>query len=582
MGAAPAPVPGQSGQTSATGGIPSPIAKPIVSTPIPSPASAPLPATPTPPSPITPAAPVAPATPAAPTPPSPLKPIAGSTPTPPTPPAPAPAPGAPAKPSTGGPTPPAKPPVAGAATPPAKGPVFAKAGGFPIKKYLPFIVGGFVLLILVIFLIGRFASRSSTTSTGTTPAKTGTTGTTKAPAKQTTISYWSLWEPCSTLEPVFAKFEQANPGVLVSCQQQSPKDYRERLQTAIAGGQGPDVFRFHASWVPMLKNELSAMPSSVMSPSEYKQTFYPIAVTQLTSNGQLVGVPLMYDQLALYYDKDALSTAGEQPPQTWAQLRELAVKLTVNSESGMERGGLAIGTADNVDHFSDILGLLILQNGGNPAQPTQQATMDALTFYTNFAKTDKVWSSDLPNSTAAFARSQAAMMFAPSWRYHEIKALNPNINIGVAPVPRLGDQPVGWATYWAEGVSAQSKSKNESWALLKYLSSKEGQQLWHAEQAKTRPFGEVYGRQDLATSLQSDGEMGAFIQNASAAKNWYLNSWTYDNGLNDQITKYYVDAINSMIDGKQAKDVTATVSQGVNQVLRQYGLATPTQPAAAE
>src|SRR5690606_306277 len=107
--------------------------------------------------------------------------------------------------------------------------------------------------------------------------------------------------------------------------------YRERLQTAIASGNGPDIFRFHASWTPMLRNELAPIPASIYSAGEYNSTFYPVAAKQLQLNGQLVGVPLMYDGLALYYNKEMLQAADAQPPTTWAELRTLATKLTIRN-----------------------------------------------------------------------------------------------------------------------------------------------------------------------------------------------------------------------------------------------------------
>src|SRR5690606_40319838 len=102
------------------------------------------------------------------------------------------------------------------------------------------------------------------------------------------------------------------------------------------------------------------------------------------------------------------------PPTTWAELRTLASQLTVRSGNQIQRGGLAIGNASNVEHYGDIIGLLMLQNGADPAVPTSPEARDALLFYTNFAKVDQVWDENLPSSPVAFARGDAAMMFAPS------------------------------------------------------------------------------------------------------------------------------------------------------------------------
>lgn len=466
-----------------------------------------------------------------------------------------------------------------------KEPIFAKISKSPFK-FVPIVLGVLVVLGIIGFVAMQFLGGGSSittsvatprTTTGTTGSQTGTnsgtgtTGSTTNSGKKVTLTYWGLWEASSVFEDVLADFKKENPNVDVNYVQQKHPDYRERLQTAIASQNGPDLFRYHASWTPMLSNELAAMPSSIMSVSEYRNTFYPVAAQQLQVNGQIVGVPLMYDGLALYYNKDILETAGLQPAKTWAELKTQATQLTVRSSNGIERAGLAVGNASNVDHFSDIIGLLMLQNGADPTDPTSKEAQEALQFYTNFVKTDKVWSDDLPNSTVAFARGDVAMMFAPSWRVHEIQAINPNLNFGITQVPSLGSDRVAWATYWAEGVNAKSSNKTEAWELLKYLSSAEVMQKLYSDQSETRAFGEPYSRVDLADELANDPFVAPYLSDAPYATSWYLNSMTFDNGINDQLIKYYADAINAVLDGRQPAEVMKTVDSGTTQVLRQYG-----------
>ena len=52
-----------------------------------------------------------------------------------------------------------------------------------------------------------------------------------------------------------------------------------------------------------------------------------------------------------------------------------------------------------------------------------------------------------------------------------------------------------------------------------------------------------------------------------------MSSFTHDNGINDQIIKYYEDAVTAIaVDGKKATSVQTTLDAGVSQVLRQYGV----------
>ena len=128
---------------------------------------------------------------------------------------------------------------------------------------------------------------------------------------------------------------------------------------------------------------------------------------------------------------------------------------------------------------------------------------DALRYYNSFNE-DPVFSTKLPSSTVAFAREEVAMMFAPSWRAHEVLSLNPELEFGIAPVPKLSEKKIGWASYWAEGVSSKSKNQESAWQLLKYLSSKEVMQKLYSSQSQIRAFGEIYPRRDLAEAVDSE------------------------------------------------------------------------------
>lgn len=436
-----------------------------------------------------------------------------------------------------------------------------------VFRFLPFLLLG----ALVVGLLGFGAYWYMNLRGGSTNSPTGST----TPKK--TIVYWGLWEPNTVVEQVLSDFEQANPEYNVEYVQQSYKDYRERVQAEIAKGSGPDVFRFHASWVPMLKNELSPLPEKVMTAQEFSTTFYPTATQQLTLSDGIVGIPLMIDGLGLYYNKDIFTIANRTPPKDWEELKTTASDLTIKANNKITRGGIAMGTASNVEHFSEIIALLMLQNGANPADPTSPEAVEAINVYMDYATKLGVWDTTLPNATVAFSKGDVAMMIAPSWRAHEIKAANPNLQFDIAPIPQLPDKPrTTWASFWAEGVSAQSTQKEGAWLLLKYMSSAEVQKKLYSDASTIRAFGELYSRVDLADEIANKPYVGAYIQDAPYAKAWYMNAYTHDNGINDRINKYYLDMVNK--GQPSVNDGVKTVQQGMNQVLTQYGVAT-VQPA---
>lgn len=410
--------------------------------------------------------------------------------------------------------------------------------------------------------------------------------------KITTVTYWSLWEPESVMRPLISEFETANPNIKIDYVFQSQREYRERLQNALAAGHGPDIFRIHNTWIPMFRSDLDNIPAEVYSASDFENTFYPVVKSDLRIGSNYVAVPLMLDGLALFTNDDLFDQAGKTVPTSWDELRQTANDLSVcDSEDGrcvqgdkILISGAALGTADNVDHWQDILAVIMMQNNVNLNQPVGQSAEDGLQYYTLFNRTDHIWDSTLPSSTVMFANGKLAMYLAPSWRVFDLQAINSKLKFSVHPLPQLplddarGEIPTTWASYWVEAVNKRSTSTTAAWSWLKFLSSKETLQKFHESASTGRAFGEIYARPDMA-SLLTNPLTAAFVSQAANAKSWYLSSYTYDGptGINSKINDLFAKSINDVNQGSSAQDVTATLSTGVNQVLSQYGLAVSLQ-----
>jgi len=430
-----------------------------------------------------------------------------------------------------------------------------------------------LFLILVLGIGGYFISKINQGNQATNNSNTNANTPNKP---QTILTYWGLWEPSRVLQDIIVEYQNQNPNIVINYVEQVKTDYRTRLQSAIEGGTGPDIFRYHNTWFPMLKSNMQPDTKKNINMADY----YPIIKENAVIGGETFGVPLGFDALVLYYNTQKLQSAGiSQPPTTWQALIDDAEKLTVTDpKTGIQIGGVAMGTTNNVDHWSDIIGLLLMQNGSDPAKEIPTEILD---FYTQFISTRKVWDATLPSSTYAFASEKVAMIFGPSWRAHEIRSINPNIDFKTAPVPQLaGSENITWASYWIEGVSRQSKNAEEAWKFLAYLSSSENLAKLYTAQSQLsmeRKFGEPYPRLSMSSTLQSDPIVGSVVIQGQSAKSWYLCSRTYDDGLNDGIIKYFEDAINAINKGATTETVMPTLTSGINQKLSLFNLAPETQ-----
>ena len=389
------------------------------------------------------------------------------------------------------------------------------------------------------------------------------------------LEYWGLWDNQTTMESIINEYKKTKPNVNISYKKKSIKQYRDSLSSQINSGKGPDMFVFHNTWTPMLKTQLSPVPSSIISAAETKN-FYPTVRYDLVADGKLIGIPTEVEGLELYYNEDIFKAAGiTKPPSTWSEFAQDAVKLTVrDTQGGIRTAGAAIGTVSNIDHFSDLLALMIMQNGGDLKSPGDDKSADALRYYVSFAQgTSKVWDESQPPSTVSFSGGNVAMYFGPSWRAIEIKNANPQLKFKVTPVPQLEGNKIAWASYWADGVSAKSVHQNEAWEFMKYLGKEEVLVKRFNENAKSpnRFFGEPYPLVSMSPKLASDPVLGAFVTDAQFARSFPMASRTYDNGLNDQVIKAYEDAVNSVIKGTAPKSALETTAKNINQILTKFG-----------
>lgn len=415
-------------------------------------------------------------------------------------------------------------------------------------------------------------------------------------SKAVTLTYWGLWEESSLITGVIEDYQKQNPNVKINYVAQTKADYRTRLAGRLEKdpetGDVPDIFRIHSSWMPMFKGKLAAVPVETKNTVGLETDFYNTVKKDLKDGSNYYAIPLMYDQLAMFYNKKLVTSAQVTVPKSWWELQAAAKKMTVRDE-GTNRisvAGAAMGLTENVDHWSDIVGVMLKQAGANPQindAENAKRVKDTLTFYTLFKTEYKVWDESLPASTLLFSQGKLGFYFAPSWRVFNIEDMKiGDLEYEIAPIPQLATNAnipldsatntadltnIYWSTYWAEAVNSKSKKQKEAWKFLAYMASKEVLEKMYTTQSQVRNFGEIYPRKSMASMLTTNPKVAPFINNADASVGWYLSSRTFDDGLNDNMAVYFNDAINAMVYKNQTADkVWPDLNNGINQLVSRY------------
>ncbi len=446
--------------------------------------------------------------------------------------------------------------------PPSQGPPPVPGSKLPLGMLLKIGIGVGVFFLLLFLVVALILPRFS-----------------KPPASQhVTLTYWGLWEDSAIMQPLIDGFERSHPNISITYLKQDPNQYLDRVTTRIKNGTGPDIFRFHNSWMPVLSGSLLPFSKDTLTTAQFGKDFYPVMQTDLVRNGAIYGVPLELDTLSLFVNTDILKSAGVTAPKTWTDFVSDAKAMTVKNQDGtIKTAGAAMGTFDNVEHAPDILSMLFAQQGVEMSRfaASRQDVTDALTFYTSFAKgQDNVWDQNLDNSLSAFAKGNLAMYFGYSWDILALKAMSPDLQFAIYPVPSLYGRGMSVASYWVEGVSATTRHPKEALAFMKYLTQKDTEQTFYSATVNSgRLVGEPYARQDLAPLLKDNPLAFVFVDQGKDAISSYFIAKTSDgdHGINSIVNTYLGNAVRSILGDTSPESAATTLIDGVSKTLASYG-----------
>ena len=384
------------------------------------------------------------------------------------------------------------------------------------RKQLLVIAGGVVGIVIVLLIFGFIK----------TPK-----------AKPATLEIWGLDDE-GNLQELLADYKKENKHITINYEKKSLADYETELINAFAADTGPDIWLIHNTWLPKHKDKIKELPNELFSLSDLRTTFVEVVEKDLVDENKIYALPLYVDTLALFYNKDILNSAGiPLPPDTWEELiADLDKLVQRNQWGGIEQSGAALGTAENIDHSTDILALLMLQNGTKMVNEnkesatfdesiyiegkTYQPGQDALRFYTDFSNPSKrtyTWNRQMSYSLDAFIEGKVAMMFNYSNQIPIIKDRVPYLNFGISSMPQIKGRnfDIDYANYWAFTVSKKTRVVQEAWKFILYLNQKENAKKYL--EIVNRPTA----RRDLINWQEDDLELGVFVKQGLSAQTWY-------------------------------------------------------------
>lgn len=226
-----------------------------------------------------------------------------------------------------------------------------------------------------------------------------------------------------TFQKIVDVFHKTYPKVKVQSDFAPYDGLNQKISTSMAGGSTYDVISAGIGWVQPLADlgAIQDLTKLGVSKKNLEDATYPSFVAPMLYKDNVYALPVIANPRVLAYSKKAFTKAGldpSKPPQSLAELREDAKKLTIRDASGkVTQTGFDFWAppSNYRQQFVAFMGALGGRefNGETPAFASQ-AGIDALNLIHDMVSVDKSSTYGYQNSaqTALVTTGEAAMGFA--------------------------------------------------------------------------------------------------------------------------------------------------------------------------
>jgi multiple sugar transport system substrate-binding protein len=304
----------------------------------------------------------------------------------------------------------------------------------------------------------------------------------------------------------FSKLVQdftAQTGIKVQAEAIPWANVDQKLTTAVASGNGPDIAQVGLSDLPSFVSAgaLQDISSQVAKdPTLADSNFIPgMSSAKLNPAGKVLSVPWISDIRALFYRTDILNSAGiTTPPATLTQMHDDAVKLAARG-SGKYGYYIPQWDAPLPIEFTWSMGGDITDANGKVDFNTP-AFHKAVDYYASYYKGKLVPTASDFDQVTGFVSGSAPMLVSGPYLAQTLKTQAPQLSgkWGVAPLP--GDQSsTALLAGSTLGVWKNSTHLDADMKLLDFLAKPATQLKWY----------QLDGDLPTATSALSDSGLNA-------------------------------------------------------------------------
>ncbi|HAP42685.1 MAG: ABC transporter substrate-binding protein [Spirochaetes bacterium GWD1_61_31] len=271
-----------------------------------------------------------------------------------------------------------------------------------------------------------------------------------------------------------AAFERET-GVKVNFEVVGWGDAWTKISTAIATGEGVDVFQVGTTWNPQFA-ATGGLAKIDMNQFGGSSSFMAANLASTSYKNEYYGVPWFAETRALYYNKTMFAEAGVTPPTSYAELYEVSARIIDKFGSGSAIAIAGTSAWDLLHNWA----IILWANGGKLTDAGRAAFngpagVEALSWYLGLLERGYAANAcaeyNQPQADSAFINGNVAMCFMGPWNVANIDQENPTLQYGVVEPPAGSAGKASFSGGSNLVVLEGSRNKAAALAWIEYLVS---------------------------------------------------------------------------------------------------------------
>ncbi|MHB1064729.1 MAG: sugar ABC transporter substrate-binding protein [Georgenia sp.] len=290
-----------------------------------------------------------------------------------------------------------------------------------------------------------------------------------------TVEVWAMGTEGEKLGDFAAAFVKENPDVKINVTAIPWDAAHDKIATAIAGGQTPDVSMIGTTWM----GEFAATGALDPTPDLIDSSrFFEGAWGSTDVGGTHFGVPWYVETRVLYYRTDLVP----EPPTDWDGLTAMAKDMqAAGAKWGITLQAGQTGAWQTFMPFAWQAGAQMTNADATEFTIDSPEFVAALAKYQSFF-TDGLAPTDLPQGSLEpdFMAGTIGSFISGPWHIGILEETDPAgmVNVGLAPLPAGAQQAsfIGGANL---GVFKDAQNRDAAWKFVDWLSQPEVQAEWY-------------------------------------------------------------------------------------------------------